>query len=193
MSYFDDLSARPYDLVDRCIAAGLTRCVGWKRSNASRWYKQRSIYLKTDHRKTVCFDGLIAIVGVVSFLIAFGAHVSATMAAPNTVPNPVSPVYVALDGNDANPGTKDNPYAMLQKAMDTAPTGSFIWIRGGVYHQHLTIHRSGGKDGNFLTIESYPGEHAVLDGHALTSHDGGLIQIVDSNNIRIRNITIQDY
>lgn len=149
--------------------------------------------MKTNHRKTVRFNGLIAILGVVSFLITSGTYVSAAMAAPNTVSNHVSTVYVALDGNDANPGTKDKPYATLQKAMDTAPTGSVIRIRGGVYHQRLTIHRSGGKEGAFLTIESYPGEHAILDGHGLTGHDGGLIQIVDSNNIRIRNVAIQDY
>ena len=149
--------------------------------------------MKTNYRKTVRFNGLIAILCVVSFVITSGTYVSTAMAAPNTFSNHVSTVYVALDGNDANRGTKDKPYATLQKAMDTAPTGSVFWIRGGVYHQRLTIHRSGGRDGDFLTVESYPGEHAVLDGHGLASRDGGLIQIVDSNNIRIRNVTIQDY
>ena len=45
---------------------------------------------------------------------------------------PEGPVYwVALNGDDAAPGTSDAPWATLQKAADSAPPGATVYVHGG--------------------------------------------------------------
>ena len=41
--------------------------------------------------------------------------------------------YVAPNGNDADPGTRDKPFASLQHAQETVFPGDTVWIRGGTY------------------------------------------------------------
>ena len=38
--------------------------------------------------------------------------------------------YVATDGNDANAGSKDKPFATLNKANAVVHAGDTVWIRG---------------------------------------------------------------
>jgi hypothetical protein len=56
--------------------------------------------------------------------------------------------YVAVDGNDSNPGTKDRPFASLEaaretirKLKETGPLGApvTVWIRGGTYYRTKTF------------------------------------------------------
>lgn len=46
--------------------------------------------------------------------------------------------YVAVNGNDNNPGTLDKPFASIAKAQETASSGDIVYIRGGVY-KNFTI------------------------------------------------------
>ena len=56
---------------------------------------------------------------------------------------PEAPVYwVATDGDDAAPGTSDEPWATLQKAADTVPPGATVYVRGGTYAQLVQLHVS---------------------------------------------------
>ena len=58
------------------------------------------------------------------------------------------PVYwVALDGDDAAPGTSSGPVAALQKAADTAPPGAQVLVREGVYAQRVELHVLGEPEG----------------------------------------------
>ncbi len=41
--------------------------------------------------------------------------------------------YVATNGNDANEGSKDKPFATLQRANDAVEPGDTVYIRGGTY------------------------------------------------------------
>jgi hypothetical protein len=42
--------------------------------------------------------------------------------------------YVAVDGQDTNPGTLAKPLATVQKAQSLVSPGDTVYIRGGVYH-----------------------------------------------------------
>jgi hypothetical protein len=42
--------------------------------------------------------------------------------------------FVAVDGNDANPGTIDKPFATIQHAQEAITPGDMVYIRGGTYH-----------------------------------------------------------
>jgi hypothetical protein len=90
---------------------------------------------------------------------------------PTEVPPQEPPIgqaalYVAPNGNDANPGTIDNPFQSLQHAADVAQPGYTIYIRGGVYNERLII-RDSGKAGQPITFAAYPGETPVIDGEYL--------------------------
>ena len=40
--------------------------------------------------------------------------------------------YVATDGSDSNAGSKDKPFATLNKANKVVAAGDTVWIRGGI-------------------------------------------------------------
>ena len=47
--------------------------------------------------------------------------------------------YVAVDGSDSAAGTKDKPFATLNKANKVVSAGDTVWIRGGIYDLHDTV------------------------------------------------------
>ena len=75
-------------------------------------------------------------------------------------------LYVAPNGDDANPGTRQQPFATLDRALAASraqPAGSTrrILMRGGRYFD-VSV-RLGPEDSG-LTVEAAPGEHPVLYG-----------------------------
>jgi hypothetical protein len=74
--------------------------------------------------------------------------------------------WVAPDGNDRAPGTRDAPWATLQHAADEVPAGATVYVRAGSYRQRIEIRRSG-KPGRPITFAPAPGERVVLDGSSL--------------------------
>lgn len=72
--------------------------------------------------------------------------------------------YVAPNGSDKNDGTLDHPWKTLKFAVSRLSPGDTLDLRGGTYPEHdLTIKLKGTADAP-ITIESYPGERAVIDG-----------------------------
>lgn len=62
-------------------------------------------------------------------------------------------------------GTLESPFASLEYAHDRAQPGDTILLRGGVYTPLSSIDLTkDGVSGKLITVASYPGEHAVLDG-----------------------------
>lgn len=69
-------------------------------------------------------------------------------------------VYVAKTGSDSTgAGTDASPYLTVQKAINSAPTGSVVCIRAGQYHEKLTM--PGSKS---LTLQAAPYEAVWFDG-----------------------------
>ena len=102
-------------------------------------------------------------------------------AAPGSMPTssvcaaqPVDPrvtaraFYVAVKGNDSNPGTIDSPWRTVQHSADSVEAGATVYIRGGVYNESVDIDVSGSATAGPITFQSYPGETAILDGAGLT-------------------------
>ncbi|APU14717.1 MULTISPECIES: right-handed parallel beta-helix repeat-containing protein [Actinoalloteichus] len=77
-------------------------------------------------------------------------------------------IVVAPDGDDANPGTIDEPLRGIQRAVDLAEPGDVIALRGGTYalSTNIQILHSGEPDAP-ITLTAYQGERAVIDGDAL--------------------------
>ena len=94
--------------------------------------------------------------------------------------------YVATDGSDSNAGSKDKPFATLNKANKVVAAGDTVWIRGGIYDLHDTVFysrykmtagilltASGESDDNRIHYLAYPGERPIFDATNLPVATGG--------------------
>ena len=80
--------------------------------------------------------------------------------------------YIAVYGDDNNPGTYEAPWATLQKAFNVAQPGDTVYIRGGVYFStkpsgirpeaNPPVGRSGTAE-NPICYFNYPGEDPIFD------------------------------
>ncbi|MCL2499809.1 MAG: hypothetical protein FWE90_05675 [Defluviitaleaceae bacterium] len=118
--------------------------------------------------------------------------------------------YVCVTGSDTNDGSKENPFATVQRAVNAANTNrdkgnQTIYIREGIYFQQFMISgsryddtgrdRLQGEAPAFLTVRNYPGETAVLDGSLNEVGEFGQPQMIiirDSDYIRIYGLVIQN-
>src|SRR5438552_3757195 len=92
-------------------------------------------------------------------------------------------LFVAPAGNDANPGTQAAPLATPTQALLVATPGSVVCLRGGVYPIAADLAIS-----TPLTLQSYPGEQAVLSGVASSSL--GNIVVVFASNVTLQDLEI---
>jgi hypothetical protein len=117
--------------------------------------------------------------------------------------------YVATNGNDANPGTIDQPWRTIQKAMNTARPGDTVNIRGGSYTERLSVNVSG-TAGNYITFQNYGftaptgappypgaagGEQVILDYSSLgtVSDNVPFLGIIGQSYVRVQGLTFQNY
>lgn len=65
--------------------------------------------------------------------------------------------YVSNTGSDANPGTYKQPVKTVARALVLTPAGGTIVLRGGTYHESVTVTKR-------VTIQNYPREVVWFDG-----------------------------
>ncbi len=134
---------------------------------------------------------VVILLGMV-LLFILALSVSASVVRPSAASD--VKYYVATTGNDANPGTLDRPWRTIQKAANTVGAGRTVYVRGGVYHETVTINVSGAS-GQPIVFQSYPGELAIIDGSSLTPPEGwsALIDIRDKSHLVIKGFEIRNY
>jgi hypothetical protein len=77
--------------------------------------------------------------------------------------------YVAADGNDSNAGTKEAPFATVERAQAASSPGDTVYIRGGEYRFSSTSDAIGveltksGESGKPLRYFAYEGETPIFD------------------------------
>ena len=93
------------------------------------------------------------------------------------MPVEMARIFVAPDGDDANPGTLEAPLPSLQKAQQLANAGDTVYIRGGTYvfaeadisqvvsglFASITYLNKSGTPENTIKYWAYPGETPVFD------------------------------
>ena len=72
--------------------------------------------------------------------------------------------FVAEDGDNANPGTIEEPFGTIQYAIGRLNPGDTINIREGVYREHLRFNYLDGTADQRITIQSYKDEEVVISG-----------------------------
>lgn len=88
--------------------------------------------------------------------------------------------YVSLKGNDANAGTKAQPWATLGKACAIAGAGDTVWLGAGTYRE--TLRPKSGETGKPVRFVALPGEKVVLSGAdplagAWQQHQGNIYKL----------------
>jgi hypothetical protein len=76
----------------------------------------------------------------------------------------------AACGTDANAGSQAAPWKSLAYATRQLNPGDTLYLRGGTYYEKLALTRSGTTNAP-ITIASFPGELAVIDGGLREFHD----------------------
>jgi MYXO-CTERM domain-containing protein len=106
--------------------------------------------------------------------------------------------YVSPTGSDSNPGTKDSPFATLQKGANTVAAGDTVWIRGGTYKittpassgAGIQLSKSGTSDTNRIKYWAYPGETPLFDFSNLTISTSGYTFgfVISGNWVHLKGI-----
>ena len=76
----------------------------------------------------------------------------------------VSEFYLSPDGDDGADGTLQRPWRTLPRALSALAPGDILNLRGGTYYEREVVVDLQGTAEAPITIRSYPGERAVIDG-----------------------------
>jgi hypothetical protein len=83
---------------------------------------------------------------------------------PSNRPLTAGPAYfVGPQGSDRAEGTQANPWRTLEFAVRQLKPGDTLYLRGGTYYETVSVALSGTPE-QPITIRSYPGEPAIVDG-----------------------------
>jgi hypothetical protein len=83
------------------------------------------------------------------------------LAASSATAEPAPALYVAPGGHDAGPGSAEQPFKTIQRALDQAKPGDRILVKAGTYRERVVFKVSGSQE-KPLILEGEPG--VVVDG-----------------------------
>ena len=69
----------------------------------------------------------------------------------------------AARGDDGAAGTQQAPWKSLRHSLRQLKPGDTLYLRGGTHYEKSFVSQSG-SEGAPITISSYPGELAIIDG-----------------------------
>lgn len=98
--------------------------------------------------------------------------------------------YVAKNGNDANPGTLESPWLTIQHAAETVNAGDTVYIRGGVYNEHVHV-ASNGSPGAYIVLSAYPNERPIIDGTGVTETQNGIS--IDTSQLKLIGLEVRNW
>ncbi len=103
---------------------------------------------------------------------------------------PSKTLYVSPNGNDDNEGNVDSPFKTINTALDNASAGTTVYIREGTYSENVYFPENG-KEGSYITLKNYPGEHPVITGTG--KNDGAIIELDGHDYIQIEGLELCGY
>ena len=102
---------------------------------------------------------------IFSYVIYNIEHRKSFLASPSMI-DTLSVYYVAKNGNDDNPGTKEKPWLTIQKAADNVVAGDTVYVMEGTYKEGVSINNSG-SPGKWITFGAYPDHKVTIDGNGV--------------------------
>ena len=120
-----------------------------------------------------------------------GTSATSTDQPPGRADSPQGSVYyVAMDGDDGNPGTFDLPWRTIQYAADTLQAGDTVYIRAGQYNERV-IPQNSGSPGSYITYAAYENEEVTIHGDEVTVPDwGGLFEVSQKSYIVVSGLRV---
>ncbi len=112
-------------------------------------------------------------------MLAVGLFLGAGAQRPQPAPRAI---FVAIDGDDAGPGTTDRPFRTIQHATDAARQRDTVTIRAGNYREAVRLTTSGSYFGRGITIQAAPGAKV-----SLTS-----LNTAGQDHLTIRGLNVSD-
>ena len=101
----------------------------------------------------------LAIIFVAIAAMTAGMGIAGRLWSNNPIDSLSAPVlYVSPSGSDNNPGTLQHPLKTIGRAVQLAQPGYTIYLRKGNYNELVSLNMGG------ITLKSYPGERASIDG-----------------------------
>src|SRR6185436_16542829 len=103
-----------------------------------------------------------SIAAILTFVVALGMAQRATAQ---------TAYYVdAAIGSDTNTGASATvPWRTIQKAFNSAPAGSTVYIKGGVYRESLVLRVSGSASAGFITFRNFGTDSVIIDATGITA------------------------
>ena len=77
--------------------------------------------------------------------------------------------------SDSNPGTLTSPWKSIQHAAENVSAGDTVFVRAGVYNEHLYLEENGNVTDGHIVFSAYPGEVPIIDGTGVTESSNGIV------------------
>ncbi|MDR4464478.1 MAG: right-handed parallel beta-helix repeat-containing protein [Nitrospira sp.] len=124
---------------------------------------------------------------------ALGAYILASTLL-STIVAQATTYYVATTGNNTNPGTEDQPWRTIGKAVDAMVAGDTAYVRGGTYSTETAIQfRRSGTATAPIKLLNHPGERPVIDWIDQRIGQTVLVQHSSGQNRAMGYITIEGF
>jgi hypothetical protein len=76
----------------------------------------------------------------------------------------VSTLHVATTGDDTNPGTAEQPFRSLAKALSAVGVGQTVLVQGGTYYEGGLVFNVNGQPGAPIVVRAAPGAAVIISG-----------------------------
>lgn len=125
--------------------------------------------LRSSHAVSILFGSIGLLASVIPAQSAPASYASHPPVRPlptalnEAVTNGAKRFVDAARGNDTGEGTEKAPWKSLAVATRRLQPGDTLYLRGGTYYEKVSLTRSGTPEAP-ITIASYPGEMAIIDG-----------------------------
>ena len=83
---------------------------------------------------------------------------------------PAAEFHVAINGSDANSGTRAKPLRTIQRGAELARPGDVITVREGVYRERINPPRGGTSDKKRIVYRAAPGERVEIKGSEVVTN-----------------------
>lgn len=120
-------------------------------------------------------------------------HSSGIMTTETVGEAPAGDYYVSPQGKDTNPGTMNAPLASIQKAIELVEPGGSVILLEGIYHQTVSIEKSGSLHQGYISLRNAKGQIAIMDGKGVQRVEDGVISIDNASYVRVSGLEIRRY